>query len=101
MVSTDEKMTKSCLTWFSHVKRRVINALMSKSELIQVEGIQKGRGMPKIIVVKIVIKDMSIKEVIESMNLDRIKCWKRLYCCGSIADTNNLEERLDCFCCCC
>ena len=94
-------MTKSCLTWFSHVKRRVINALMSKSELIQVEGIQKGRGMPKIIVVKIVIKDMSIKEVIESMNLDRIKCWKRLYCCGSIADTNNLEERLDCFCCCC
>ena len=62
---------------------------------------EKGRGMPKIIVVKIVIKDMSIKEVIESMNLDRIKCWKRLYCCGSIADTNNLEERLDCFCCCC
>lgn len=42
--------------------------------MIQVEGIQKGRGIPKITVVKIVIKDMSIKEVIESMNLDRIKC---------------------------
>ena len=72
MVSTDEKMTKSCLTWFSHVKRRVINALMSKSELIQVEGIQKGRGMPKITVVKIEIKDMSIKEVIECITLHRI-----------------------------
>ena len=94
MVSTDEKMTKSCLTWFSHVKRRVINALMSKSELIQVEGIQKGRGMPKITVVKIEIKDMSIKEVIESINLDRIKCWKRLCCCGSIAKADSFVEDL-------
>ena len=94
MVSTDEKMTKSCLTWFSHVKRRVINALMSKSELIQFEGIQKGRGMPKITVVKIEIKDMSIKEVIESMNLDRIKCWKRLCYCGSIAKADSFVEDL-------
>jgi len=94
VVSTDEKMTKSCLTWFNHVKRRLINALMSKSELIQVEGIQKGREMPKITVVKIVIKDMSIKEVIESMNLDRIKMPEMLYCCGSIANADSFVEDL-------
>ena len=37
----DEKMKESHLRWFGHVQRRAINALVRKSELIQVEGTKK------------------------------------------------------------
>ena len=37
----DEKMRESCLKWFGHVQKRVINTLMRKSELIQVEKQKK------------------------------------------------------------
>lgn len=32
---------------FGHVHRRAVYALVSKSELIQVEGMKKDRGKPK------------------------------------------------------
>ena len=32
------------MRWFGHVQRRVINALVRKSELIQMEGTKEGRG---------------------------------------------------------
>jgi hypothetical protein len=54
--------------WFPHVHRRVINALVRKSELIQVEGTKKGRE-----------KDMSIKEVGKSLTLYRIEWRKRIH----------------------
>ena len=44
----DEMISESRLRWFGCVYRRVINAPMRKSELIQVEGKKKGRGRPKI-----------------------------------------------------
>ena len=47
-------MRKSHLRWFDHVQRREINALVRKSGLIQVEGTKKGRGRPKITLVKVV-----------------------------------------------
>ena len=37
-------MRESCLRWFGHVQRRVINALVRKSELIQMEGTKECRG---------------------------------------------------------
>ena len=45
---------------------------MTKSELIQVERMKKGSRRPKIIVV-VVKKDMSIKELAEGMILDKIE----------------------------
>jgi len=39
---------------FSHVKRRVTNARVRKSELIEVEGMKKGRGKPKITLAKVI-----------------------------------------------
>ena len=65
MVSIDEKMRESRLRWFSHVQRRTINAIVRKSELIQVEGTRKGRGRPNITLIKVIKKDMSIKKTIE------------------------------------
>ena len=58
-------------------QKRVINAPMIKSELIQVEGTEKSRGRAKIILVELVKKDMLIKEVIESMSLDRTE-WQKI-----------------------
>ena len=54
------------MRWFSHVQMRVINALIRKNEFIQVERIKKDRGRPKISLVEIVNKDMSIKEATEN-----------------------------------
>ena len=40
---------------------------------------KKGRGKQKITLVEVVKKDMSIKEVTESMTLDKIECKKRIH----------------------
>ena len=66
----NKRMRESCLRWFGHVWRRVINALVRKSDYIQVERRKKGRGRPKITLVKIVKNDVSIKEVTLSVILD-------------------------------
>ena len=52
-------MRKNSLKNFDHVERKVINAPMTKRELIQVKRMEKGRGRPKIKLVKLVKIDMS------------------------------------------
>ena len=61
------------MRWFGHVQRRAVNTPVYKSELIQVEGAKKGRGRPKITLIVVEKKDMSFKEVIESMISGRIE----------------------------
>ena len=72
MAFIDQNIIESCLRWFGHVQRRVINATIRKSGLIQVKGKKKCRGRPKLTLVEKVKVDMSTKEVIESMMLGRI-----------------------------
>ena len=61
-------MRKNSLKNFDHVERKVIiNAPMTKRELIQVKTMEKGRGRPKIKLVELVKIDMSIKEVTMNM----------------------------------
>lgn len=50
-----------------------------KSELIQVVGAKKGRRRPKITLVEVIKKGMSIRVVIESMNLDRVEWRKKIH----------------------
>ena len=45
---------------------------------------KKGRGRPEITLVEIINWDMSIKEVKESINLDRVEWGKRIH----VADPN-------------
>lgn len=52
----NEKIRESHLTWFSHVLQRAINA-----------PAKKGKGLPKIALVEVVKKNMSIKKIIRSM----------------------------------
>ena len=46
-----EKMRESRLRWFGHLQRKIINAPMRKSELLEVEETKKGRGIPKVTLV--------------------------------------------------
>ena len=62
-------MRESRLRWFGHVQRRVTNALVRKRKFIFVEGTKKGRGRPKLTLVKVIKIDMSIKGVLENMTL--------------------------------
>ena len=61
----------------SHDQRREINALIRKSELIQVERTRKSKGRPNITFVNVFKKYISIKEVTETAILDRIE-WKKI-----------------------
>jgi hypothetical protein len=72
MTPTDKKIRENCLRLFGLVQGREINALMNKSELNQVKGPKKGRERPKLTLV-VVKKDISIKEILENMTLDRIE----------------------------
>ena len=57
----------------------MINAQIRKSELIQVEGMKRGIGKPKITLVEVIKEDMSIKEVTKKITLDRIEWRKRIH----------------------
>ena len=69
----DEKIGESCLRFFDHVQRRAINAQVRKSELIRVKGMKKGRGRPRIALIELVKKDMSIMKITKGMISDRIE----------------------------
>ena len=63
MTLIDDKMRESCLRWFGHVQRRVINASVRQSEMIQVEGTKKkGRGRPIITLVEVVKKMFQLRK---------------------------------------
>ena len=57
----------------------MINAQIRKSELIQVEGMKRDIGRPKITLVEVIKKDMSIKDVTERNTLDKTEWRKRRY----------------------
>lgn len=65
VAAVEKKMKESCLRWFSHVQRKPINELVRESDLIQVEGVKRGRL--RITWVEIKKNDMVIREATESM----------------------------------
>ena len=67
-----KNMREGCLRWFGHVQRRATNAPIRESELALVEGMKKSRGRPKITLIEVIKREMSIKGVIKSMTLDRV-----------------------------
>ena len=56
-----------------HFQKRVIYALGKKSELIQVNGVKKDKGRPKITLIEVVKKNMLTKEVAESTTSNKIE----------------------------
>lgn len=47
VVPLEEKMTRSCLRWFGHVRRRSIKTPARRVDHIKVTLINRGRGRPK------------------------------------------------------
>lgn len=58
---------------------RVINAPVRNNKLISVEGTKKGRGIPKITLIKVVKNDLLIKEVTKKMTSNIIEQKKRIH----------------------
>ena len=69
-------MSKSCLRWFQIVWRKTTNVPITKIKFIQIEGRKKGRGIPKITLIKAIRKNMPIKGVTKNMTLDIVE-WKQ------------------------
>ena len=58
--------------WKDERESRGEQLMGRKSSWSRIKTRNKGRGRPKITLVEVIIKDISIREVTESMNLDRI-----------------------------
>ena len=65
VVPIDEKMKEHRLRWFDHVQRRAINALVRKSELIQIKRTKNKVDEDKKNM-EVVENDELVKKVIES-----------------------------------
>ena len=72
MAPIDEKMRETFLRWFGDFSRNAINAPVKKIEFNLREQ-KKSRGRPKLTLIDIVKKDISIKEVTKSVTSDRIE----------------------------
>ena len=79
-----DKIRENRLRWFGHIRRRPVNAVVRKTELIIVEGNIKGRGRPKLTWGETVRKDMSVCGLTEDIVLDRKEWRKRIH----VADPN-------------
>lgn len=64
-----EMMKPNHLRWFGHMQKRVINALVKKSNLIKDEGMKRGRERPK-------ITRRNIKKWHVNYGGDRVWFWK-------------------------
>ena len=78
-----EKMRESRMRWFSHIQRIAINALVRKSELIQVEGTKKGRGKQRITSLEVVKKKCSIQLLEVELTFNRM-CYHMTFDFGSV-----------------
>jgi len=79
VTSIDEKMRESCLRLFCHVQKRANNAhLWKRVSWFNLREQKIGWGRPKNNISRNSKKDMSIKEITESMTLDVIEWRKRI-----------------------
>ncbi|XP_070008739.1 uncharacterized protein [Nicotiana sylvestris] len=76
VASVEDKMRKSRLRWFEHVKRRSIDALIRRCERLAMESsLRRGRGRPKKYWGEVIRQDMALLQLTENMTLDR-RVWR-------------------------
>ena len=73
MAFINKKMGGSHVKWFGHMQSRAINAPIKKSEFDSSQWNEKGRGSPKIILIKLVKEHLLIKDVTKTMISDIIE----------------------------
>ncbi|XP_070042852.1 uncharacterized protein [Nicotiana tomentosiformis] len=67
----EDKMRKSRLRWFGHVRRKSTDVPVRRCERLTLEGLRRGRGRPKKRWGEVIRKDMSQLQLTEDMTLDR------------------------------
>ncbi|WP_375619007.1 hypothetical protein, partial [Bartonella sp. AC134YNZD] len=72
----EDKIRENRLIWFGHVQRRPLDAPVRKSDTIDIIGHPRGRGRPKLTLVELIRKDMSLGGLTTEMTLDR-KEWRK------------------------
>ncbi|KAK4730683.1 hypothetical protein R3W88_023671 [Solanum pinnatisectum] len=70
-----DKMRKSRMRWFRHVKRTCMDAPVRRCERLTIEGLRRGRGRPKKYWIEVIRKDMTSLKLTKDMTLDR-KAWR-------------------------
>ena len=48
------------MTWFGHIQRKLLDALVKKSDLLTIHSNARGRGRPKLTWTDIIKKDITI-----------------------------------------
>ncbi|KAJ7982614.1 Retrovirus-related Pol polyprotein LINE-1 [Quillaja saponaria] len=79
-----EKMKENRLRWFRHIQRRPIDAVVKQGDLVQVPGIRRSKGTPKLTWGATIEKDMAVLRINENVVSDRCEWRKRI----PIADPN-------------
>ena len=59
VASMSDKMRESRLRWFGHVQRRPMTTLVKWRKTIQVEGVRRTKGRPKLTWVELIKRDMA------------------------------------------
>ena len=75
----EEKMRENRLRWFGHIQRRPINVPVRKSDVIHIEGNDRGRGRPKLTWIEIIKKDLVWCSLTDIMALDRVEWRNRIH----------------------
>ena len=73
----EEKMVKSRLRWFGHVKRRPIEAPVRRVDQVFNEPITRGRGRPRKTIGETIRKDLDLNRLHDDLVYDRAQ-WRRL-----------------------
>jgi len=67
----EDKLRETKLRWFGHVKRRSVDALVRRGEVIDLSHCMRGRGQSKMSWNAIIISDMKFMELTEDMAQDK------------------------------
>jgi len=71
----EDKMRESRLRWFGHVKRRSVDAPVTRSETINIPVGNRGRGRPKKSMDEVIRGDLKVVRLTEDMAHDR-RLWR-------------------------
>jgi len=75
VVPIEDKMRRTRLRWFGHVKRRSVDALVRRCERINIPEGRRGRGRPKKNLDEVIREDLRVVSLTEDLTQDR-KLWQ-------------------------
>ena len=72
-----EKLVENRLTWFGHVERRPLDAVVRRVDQMEESRDKRGRGRPRKTIRETIRKDLEVNELDPNLVYDRI-LWRNL-----------------------